>query len=282
MKRAALIVFVIICCSSGAIAFAENSGNAENSSSNRYSVFAGYNGEFLNYWEYDGSDVLDRDLGWLDGFFIQGRFNADKIFAKIDFNYVQSKNARYDGQDQSGNVIFMATSERIYNIRGEAGYRLFSIDSFSIFPVLGIGYRYWIRGEDSGGDYSEDYSWWFVSPGLYLQWVKDNVTIGFEAVLLKPYGQKMVTGMAGTYDTATFKIKSEIGYRLELPLTWKIYSTNRSDFYLTETVYYERWNIGASPVIQMTQNGAPTGDYYSEPSSHTDVYGLRIGAGLSF
>jgi hypothetical protein len=47
------------------------------------------------------------------------------------------------------------------------------------------------------------------------------------------------------------------------------------------TPYYERWNIAASDFITLTKDGVPVDDFF-EPKSHTEMYGLKAGFGMSF
>jgi hypothetical protein len=47
------------------------------------------------------------------------------------------------------------------------------------------------------------------------------------------------------------------------------------------TPYYERWNVGGSPAVTLNQGGVPAG-VFLEPTSQTDLYGLKVGLGVNF
>lgn len=128
----------------------------------------------------------------------------------------------------------------------------------TLAPTLGIGYRDWIRGEDTyKGSTMEEYTWWFVAAGVNFSYTINRVTIGASASLLLPFNQQMTTTSSGSVDKATFRIKSETGFSAERPVTYELYTTASYRFFVFGMLYYERWNIGKSPTITFTQNGSP-------------------------
>ncbi len=91
----------------------------------------------------------------------------------------------------------------------------------------------------------------------------------------------MKTNVAGLVDNATFKIKSRIGVRIQLPTTYDVFTQKAFTVYAYLTPYYERWNIGQSPDVILTSGGVPVAVAF-EPKSNTDLYGTMVGFGVKF
>jgi hypothetical protein len=105
--------------------------------------------------------------------------------------------------------------------------------------------------------------------------------VGLDAALVFPFSMKMETDIAGLVDNATFKIKSRLGFKASLPVTYDFYSVKSMKMFAFGTPYYERWNIGQSPDVILTQGGVPVAQAL-EPKSSTDMFGIRVGVGVNF
>ena len=91
----------------------------------------------------------------------------------------------------------------------------------------------------------------------------------------------METDTAGLTDNATFRIKSRLGFKASLPVTYDFYSGKSMKMFAFGTPYFEAWNIGQSPTVTLTQGGVPVAEAF-EPKSSTDMFGIRVGVGVNF
>jgi hypothetical protein len=53
------------------------------------------------------------------------------------------------------------------------------------------------------------------------------------------------------------------------------------NIFVFSSLYYERWDMGKSPSIVLTQGGIPIISAF-EPKSFTDLVGIRVGSGINF
>ncbi len=253
-----------------------------------FSVSAGYNGAQLNYKEIDPNarGVLDKDTGWQNGATVEGRYDGEVLkvpfFMRANFDYLGSGSTRYNGALQNGTTLIMTTSENIYKTEFNAGFKVWNPMSFTLAPYLGIGYRDWERGKDVLPDYKESYTWWYGVAGANLAYrATGRLLLGLDAALLLPISPEMQTNVAGLYDTATFHIRSRAGYRVQLPASYDVYKDEKYKIFTFLTPYYERWNVGQSPVVTLTRGGNPVATGI-EPTSHADLYGVKVGVGINF
>jgi hypothetical protein len=211
-------LFVALMLSS--VSFAEDSVGAGQRGG---TFFFGYDGADLTYKEFVNGDVLDKDTGWLNGVYAEYRYDLRQAFFRANFDAVGSDDATYDGALQDGTPLTMSTEELIYKTELDAGYKLLNFGRATLTPYLGIGYRWWDRGKDELPDYKEEYTWWYGVAGANLAVrATDRLLIGLDAVLLWPIDPEMKTDIAGLVDEAEFDIESELGYRVEVPVSYEI------------------------------------------------------------
>jgi Tfp pilus assembly protein PilF len=256
-----------------------------------FSFSAGYNGAQLNYSETNpnGGGVLDKDTGWLNGATVEAKYDGVQFpfFVRANFDYLTSSSATYDGGIQNPvtqNVKPLTTSisETIYKTEFNVGYKVWNPEHFTLAPYLGIGYRDWERGQDALPIYKESYTWWYGTIGANLAYrVTDRVLVGLDAALLVPFNPQMQTSIASRIDTKTFNLESQIGYRIQVPVSYDIYKGKEYKISTFLTPYYEWWNVGKSSVETVTQGGVPVGNFL-EPTNNTDLYGFKIGLGVNF
>ena len=275
MKKIVLAVGVLMFMYVG-IAFAD-----EGAGQSGPSVAIGYDGVYLNYKEYVSGRVVDQDTGWQNGGFAEVRYDDHYVFVRANFDGVGSNNAKYTGQLQNGTPISLTTRERIYIGELDAGVKALNISTSTLSPYLGIGDREWDRGQDVLPDYKEKYTWWFGAAGVNYAYKINKWTIGIDGALLWPFDLKMETDTAGLTDNATFKIQSRLGYRVELPINYEVYSSKAMKMFVFGTPHYEGWNIGQSPTITLTSGGVPVAMAF-EPKSITNIYSIRVGVGFNF
>jgi hypothetical protein len=260
------------------------SGKQAGSGESGFSFSAGYNGKQLNYSETDPTSggVLDKDTGWLNGATVEARYDSAIIFVRANFDYLTSNSATYTGALQNGTSLTMATPEAIYKTEFNVGYKIWNPEHVTLAPYLGIGYRDWERGQNVLPNYTESYTWWYGTIGANLTYrVADRVLVGLDAALLLPFSLQMKTNISNTVNTATFDLGSQIGYRVQVPMSYDIYRRKEYKILTFLTPYYERWNVGRSPVVTLTSDGVSAGAFI-EPTSHTDLYGVKVGLRVIF
>jgi len=251
-----------------------------------FSFSAGYNGAYLYYRETNPTTggFLDKDTGWLNGATVEARYDAQvPFFVRANFDYLRSNSATYTGALQNGTPLTMKTPETIYKTELNWGYKIWNPGHFTLAPYLGIGFRDWERGRDVLPDYTEHYIWGYGTIGANLAYrVADRLLVGLDAALLLPFCPQMKTNIDHLFDTATFHLEIRPGYRFQVPVSYDIYKGEGYRIFTFLTPYYERWNVGRSPWVTLTLGGVPTGFVALEPSSHTDLYGVKVGLGVNF
>lgn len=248
-------------------------------------VSLAYNGYWFSYKETEGSKVLDKDTGWINGGFIEYRGDTDFLFFRINVDISGSNSAKYEGslQDGYGNTTPYSTTtkEMFFQQEINGGFKLLKLNDFIISPYAALGYRDWLRGENKGYDYEEEYTWLYIGIGFNLVYYISNWKFGLEALFEYPVDPEMRTNLAGQVDDATFKLKPKPAYYINATINYTFYKKNFKSIFVFISPYYQRWNIGASDTVTLTQNGTPVA-YAYEPSSHTDIFGGRLGIGMSF
>jgi hypothetical protein len=303
VKKIAIISFLLMLTMAGpAFAQTQDAGAGENGF--RFNI--GYNGAYLHYEELNPDNdprfgnVLDKDTGWLNGLTTELRYDNPislPFFAKFDFDWLTSGSAKYTGalQNGSGTIIPYngTTPESIYKGEIDLGYKIWNPAHFSLAPILGIGYRSWVRGQDVLPDYQEIYNWWYGAAGLEAKFSAGRLLAGVDAVALFPFSPTMKTNIAGLTDQAQFNLKSRVGWGVQVPISYDISGKNEKatdysveaapqfKWFVFMTPYYERWNVGKSGTVIITSGQVPVFSAL-EPTSHTDLYGVKAGLGVSY
>jgi len=249
----------------------------------------GYDGNYLSYKEIINGGIIDQDTGWMNGMFFEARYDNEEMFIRGSIDFNGSSSARYKGALQNGTPITMETRELFYQVEGSVGYKALNFLNATLSPYIALGSRYWERGEDNLPDYLETYTWGYGAVGTNFAYRYGKLLIGLDASIQFLIDPQMRTDTGGQFDTATFNLKPKPGYHIEVPITYEIDKGERREMSLFARPYYQRWNIGASNPVLLTQNGSPVYDpstgqvlYAIEPDSHTDIYGLRFGVSVNF
>jgi hypothetical protein len=278
MRKKCLLAtaLVLVVLAAGPACAGERDAEAE---VNGLTLSLGYEAGYLRYAEKSArtGSTLDTDTGWLHGGYAEARYDFPRAFARLKLDAMGSSSARYDGSLLNGTPYSTNTSEFIAKSEADLGYKLFEEGRTTFSPYLGVGYRYWRRGENSGADYTELYTWWYGAAGLNVAHRSGRWILGADAALLYPMFMKMTTTMGGNFDSTTFHIKPLPGVRLELPVQYELGRDIGTAYSIFLTPYYERWDIGKSPNVRMTRGGVTTGNVFYEPKSGTDIFGLRLG-----
>jgi hypothetical protein len=295
VKKAALVILFLASILSG-LAFAqEPQDEVAGAGQSGVALSLAYDGAQFNYKEesnpYVGLGILnkDKDTGWLNGVAFDARYDGTvwdtPFFARVNFDYLNSSNATFTGSAQGGTPTLFNTTELIDRIEADAGWKALNFRRVTLSPYLGIGFRYWERGTGNmgNGDYKETYAWMYgVAGGDFAFKPAEKLLLGIDAALLLPIRPEMKTDRAGAIDTTWFGLGFSLGYRIQLPASFDIYTDKDYKVFTLLTPYYEKWNIGQSPSLLLVKNGISNGQLALEPKSYTDLYGVRVGVGIRF
>jgi len=237
-------------------------------------------GQYLDYRETSSGSTLDSDKGMMWGASAHWRQDLKEYLLIVDASYTATGSATYDGalQYSDGTTIpysFNSEKEAIFLLRADFGYKLFRSGGITVSPLLGLGYRDWVRGQDdiANGNYQEDYHWFFVDGGVDLDLQAGNWQFGFLGKLAYPLSPEMVTDVAGAYPTMTFSLGSVLSYAAIATVRYRFPSSDPSKrFFLAMSPFFEHWGLGKSGVNFVS------GMY--EPDSSTNVLGLTMGFGM--
>jgi len=246
---------------------AENSAETKE---RRFTFSGGYDGNYMHYEETYKGEFLDKDTGWLNGFFTEFRYDNQNIFARINYQYGYTDSATYDGSLQDGTPYSASTPEEYGQIELNSGLKAIKFTSSTASLYAGFGYRDWLRGQNVSPDYLEEYSWYYGEIGINWALKYNSWIFALDAAVQHTINPKMETG------GVSFDIKSRPGYRIQLPVNYFLSDFDLDKIFIFTTPYFQRWNIGASDVVYIGSNG------YMEPDSYTNIYGIRLGMGINF
>lgn len=221
----------------------------------------------------DGS-LLDQERGALPGFCAAAAQGRGRVFVRVAGCYYRGT-VSYDGHTQSGVPVSTDTDESLGDGRLEVGAR-FGVPGARVYRIYGlVGYRRWertIRSTPSVNGLSETYTWPYVglgANGVLLrrgrwQWNAD-------LQLREPVRPRVHIDFRGLYDTSTVRPAALPGFRLALPLTYRLSPTTG----VTVTPYWDFWRLGKSDVNTLYQGGVPVGTVH-EPASRTSSPGVSL------
>jgi len=249
-----------------------------------------YNGSYLFYKETRNDITLSNDSGWQSGGSLELKYDNKDIFIRINLDIFGSKNSRYDGTYWSGLPLSMSRQEFFCLSGMDAGYKILNLDTYTLSLYFGSGYRYWERGQNSSSDYLQIFSWAFWDIGAYYTVKIESLSIGIDLAFMMQINPKAATDFGGRYDSMTFALQPRDCYRINIPIIYEIYRVEKMKIYIFLTSYFERWNTGRSPMIYITKNSNLVVDPYNssaylaayEPDSYTNIYGFKLGAGVTF
>jgi hypothetical protein len=285
---------IVVCCMSLCMLFPIQGaeawqGDNDGAGQRGRTLSLGYDGNYFSYKETMNGGFLDQDTGWMNGLFFEARYDNEEMFVRGSVDFNGSNSATYKGALQNGTPITLRTSEFFYQLEGSVGYKALNFGNATLTPYVALGFRYWERGEDNLPNYLETYTWGYGALGANFAYRYGNGLIGLDTSIQFPIDPQMQTDADGQFDNATFNLKPKPGYHIEVPMTYEINKSQLNGMSLFARPYYQRWNIGASNPVQLTQNGSPVYDpstgqvlYAIEPDSHTDIFGIRFGIAVNF
>ncbi len=219
--------------------------------------------------------------GWLPGAFISYTFKKNSVFYHRFYVHYAAAEITYDGSTQTGTPIkFSNDPQKFFKLQWDFGYPWAIRDNFVLTPYLGLGYRYWERGETSYPNYKEVYTWGYIPVGLRIDYdINDKWRVGGNVAANFMFGGNMkayLSELSRGAPDLDFSLGNEVGWYAELPVTYRI--TN--NWALTAAPWYEYSTIGRSDTKYFRYGGSLYSAY--EPSSKTNQFGISLSADLSF
>ena len=166
----------------------------------------------------------------------------------------------------------------LYNLSLKIGY-LFYEDKTNlgtigkVYPVIGIGYRFWNRGKSNYiGDYDEEYSWKYFLIGSIFDIDMSIYSFGLNIQYQQGIDSKL---KADLFNGLTFKLKTK-GYKIEVPLKIELYN----NYGITLKYVYDYWKVTDSTKEIITVGNENYIVY--EPNSETKNNYLSIGIYYNF
>lgn len=212
----------------------------------------------MHYKEFDDTDfLLDREDGFLPGltgeFKITGQSTDSYLYASYHTSTID-----YDGYTQGGIPVQTDTETDIIDVQ----YRLGTKSSNKHQVYGGIGYRFWGRDIQSIANVSgilEHYKWFYGLFGIKSRFLKDNnselsldfrITRMLDANMDIDFNGFSATGLA-PLDDKSVNLGKKTNFRIGLP--WRVKYRNSYTWVIEP--YFEKWDIGKSNVVNLTENG---------------------------
>ena len=241
-------------------------------------------GFMLYYFDYKEDMVppgKSTNEGWLPGTFISYSFKKNSVFYTRLYGHYAAAEITYDGTTQAGTPIkFSNDPQKFFKLQWDFGYPWAIRDNFVLTPYLGVGYRYWERGEANYPNYKEVYTWGYIPVGLRIDYdINDRWRVGGNVAANFMFGGNLKAYLsevsAGAPDL-NFNLGNEVGWYAEFPVTYRFTNT----WALTATPWYEYSTIGRSDTQSFRYGGIKYSAY--EPSSTTNQFGISLSADISF
>ena len=233
----------------------------------------------FNYVEKENGKFLDSETCSYSKYpgIILSISQKNESFYNIGIEYNKGETI-YTGSTWSGTYLKLTKNNSfLYNIYSKIGYLLYedktNLAIGKIYPVIGIGYRFWNRGKSSYiGDYNEEYIWKYFLIGSVFDMNTKNYSIGVNIQYQESINAKL---NAYLFSGATFKLKTK-GYKIEIPLKIKL----NQNYGIALKYIYDYWEITNSSKEVITI-GSDKIEVY-EPDSTTKNNYLNIGFYYNF
>ncbi len=229
---------------------------------------------YYDYNEVQSGEWLDSEKGWLTGTnFIFKNQNLDTHgYWQIVYD-LTIDNTHYNG-------FYLGTNQPCQSITATElttlAFAYANPVNKNTYVSVGLGYHSWDR---ILGEYQEEvYSWFYIPLGLRWEIGAGDRLEGAIDITARIMFAGRMTGYNTGYNDFNVKLGSKPGYRIALPLTYRL----TSQWAFAITPWYEYSSIGESNSVPWYQtDGSYEGDVY-EPSSTTRQYGINIGTRLYF
>ena len=233
----------------------------------------------FNYVEKENGKFLDSETcnySKYAGIIFSVTKKSD-FFYNIGIEYNKGETT-YTGSTWGGTPLKLTKENSfLYNIYSKVGYLLYedktNLGTGKIYPVIGIGYRFWNRGKSNYiGDYDEEYSWKYFLIGSIFDIDMKKYSFGLNIQYQQGIDAKL---KAYLFNGLDFKLKTK-GYRIEIPLKIKL----DKDYGIALKYIYDYWKVTDSSKEII---GVGNENYIVyEPNSETKNNYLSIGFYYNF
>lgn len=228
-------------------------------------------GTLMNYQEHINPGPSDTESGWMPGFKVTGNYmGQNHVYLHLGYQY-NSGGIHYDGANlethQPAYTTDHATTQRLL---GKIGYGFFMDNGkIAVTPYVAAGYQSWHRNlEIPVGQEIEDYSATLAGAGALFQYqAMPRLTLSADAEVLAVVGGGMTPHITGiTAPSAQFgtsgeeKLGVSANYRLDGPIS------------VFTGLDFTHFNY----------TGGAMGEYFMEPPSSTNHFGMNAGIRYSF
>ena len=255
-------------------------------SAGQRAVFLAADLGYFHYRETEHDSTLDKEYGFLPGFFCSGSFPFRGLILSGSFGFSYTGSATYDGQTQGGLPLKQGGQrEIIWHVEASAGRAIELAARWGMLefiPHAGIGYRQWIRGQSGAGDYEEKYTWFYVPVGfsLFPEDLPHSYSIGLDFSLLFPFSAHMkayLSDVDPAMEDVSFDLPSHPGFRVRLPISYRLSKTKKVQLVPS----YTYWSFGQSETNLIHIQGGYS-MYAWEPESETHRFQVFLGIVLLF
>lgn len=237
----------------------------------------------FNRFHFGYSESIgDSERGWLNGFHVayKSQDPETREFWRVTYERT-NQNTQYDGAlyDLSTNTSTPyqgITENKITN--KEFIYAVPITLKKKTYIYTGIGSSTWDRNLTGPYGYSEKYNWNYIPVGYRNEFKVGGKLSGAVDLAAKFMFNGEINVSGDGFDTRQMELGNKVGFRLELPYTYKMNST----WSLLFTPWYEYSAIGESNWVGLTSNGIPTNYISQEPDSLNHQYGANIGLQYAF
>jgi len=236
----------------------------------------------LNHYHFGYSESIgDTETGWMNGIHLSYK-NQDKDtkqYWKITYDQT-NQNTNYNGSIQETGARRSQQTQTITNIpyQGITNDSITDTEITFANPVsygsnaylyTGLGFHNWDRNLMGPYGYLEQYSWNYIPVGYRLEYkVNDKLSGALDVSARFMFNGQMNASIVN----GTFTLGNKIGFRAELPYSYKM----NSQWSAVVTPWYEYSGIAQSNSID---SGGST---WQEPDSMNHQYGVNVGVSYTF
>ncbi|MDA8089295.1 MAG: hypothetical protein M0Z61_03600 [Nitrospiraceae bacterium] len=243
-------------------------------------LLAGYEWNYFNLSAENPNVTLTS--GTLNGFYGEVRGETEDLWSRLTADYSTGNPAFSEAAIFFNPDLPRSLSQKILNIEGDLGVKVADLDwpmPSTLTLYGGLAYRDYKYSIPMG---SIDFSWYYGALGFnYIGRLK-RMTLGVDGALQLPFSSSLEDN-SETSGTGSASVTPDLGYRVELPMTWDIHKSEdvfwrepqQTTILLFVTPYWQYWKIPAWKVTY------PNGSYADSSASTTNTFGVLVGAGVN-